>query len=309
MIARATTPDGSVSATYLDELIAERLFIPSGVAGVYGFSGTFERVVEAFDDYVTRAAAPLGAEVVRFPPLLTRRAYERTDHLSLFPNLMGSVHSFMGPPREVPELVRRKAEGKDWSAVLSATEVMLTPAVCYPLYPSCAGRLPEGGRTVDLRGFVFRHEPSQDPARMQMFRQREFVRIGSQAEAMAHRDRWLDLGVSLLRALDLDVEAVVASDPFFADGARIMKATQREQTLKHELVCPINSVEHPTAVASTNYHLDHFGESFGITTSDGQTAHSACVGFGLERVALALFRTHGLRPAEWPSTVRTALSL
>jgi seryl-tRNA synthetase len=309
VIARATTPDGSASATYLDELIAERLFIPSGVAGVYGLSGVFEHVVEAFDDYVSRAAAPLGAEVVRFPPLLTRRAYERTDHLSLFPNLMGSVHSFTGSPREVPELVRRKAEGEDWSSVLSPTDVMLTPAACYPLYPSCAGRLPEGGRTVDLRGFVFRHEPSQDPARMQMFRQREFVRIGSPAEATAHRDRWLDMGVSILRALDLDVEPVVASDPFFADGARIMKATQREQTLKHELVCPINSAEHPTAVASTNYHLDHFGESFGITTSDGRTAHSACIGFGLERVALALFRTHGLRPAEWPSLVRSALSL
>jgi len=308
VIARAT-PDSSVSGTYLDELIAERLFIPSGVAGVYGLSGVFEQVVEAFDDYVTRAAAPLGSEVVRFPPLLTRRAYERTDHLSLFPNLMGSVHSFTGSPREVPELVRRKTEGDDWSAVLSPTEVMLTPAACYPLYPACAGRLPEGGRTVDLRGFVFRHEPSPDPARMQIFRQREFVRLGSPAEAIAHRDSWLDLGLSLLRALNLDVEAVVATDPFFADGARIMKATQREQTLKHEFVCPINSAEHPTAIASTNYHLDHFGESFGIMTSDGRTAHSACIGFGLERVALALFRTHGLRPAEWPSPVRAALSL
>jgi hypothetical protein len=33
------------------------------------------------------------------------------------------------------------------------------------------------------------------------------------------------------------------------------------------------------------------------------------VGFGLERVALALFRTHGLDGAAWPREVRDVLSI
>jgi hypothetical protein len=33
------------------------------------------------------------------------------------------------------------------------------------------------------------------------------------------------------------------------------------------------------------------------------------VGFGLERVALALFKAHGLDLAEWPKTVRDVLAL
>ncbi len=49
--------------------------------------------------------------------------------------------------------------------------------------------------------------------------------------------------------------------------------------------------------------------AFDIRTADGNVAHSACVGFGLERVALALFRTHGLRVEDGPREVRDVLTL
>jgi seryl-tRNA synthetase len=42
------------------------------------------------------------------------------------------------------------------------------------------------------------------------------------------------------------------------------------------------------AVASFNYHEDHFGRAFGITLRDGSHAHTACVAFGIERWELAL---------------------
>jgi seryl-tRNA synthetase len=89
----------------------------------------------------------------------------------------------------------------------------------------------------------------------------------------------------------------------------VQKAIQREQNLKYEFVIPICSTEKPTAIGSCNYHLDHFGVAFDIRTHDGEVAHSACVGFGLERVALALFKTHGLTLAQWPSQVRDVLGL
>ena len=74
-------------------------------------------------------------------------------------------------------------------------------------------------------------------------------------------------------------------------------------------MCPITSDEKPTAITSSNYHLDHFGVAFGINTADGEVAHTACVGFGLERTALALFRTHGMDPDAWPSEARSILEL
>ena len=79
--------------------------------------------------------------------------------------------------------------------------------------------------------------------------------------------------------------------------------------LKYELVVPITSSERPTAVASANWHQDHFGDLFAIRDDQGQTAHTACVGFGLERVTLALLRVHGTAPERWPRAVRSALQL
>lgn len=298
------TPDA-----FRNTLIEARLLIPSGTPGVYGLGGAFENVVEHFEALLTRTAASLGPEVVRFPPILGRGVYERTDHLETFPNLMGSVHSFFGGERELQQLIGQKAAGADWSRELGRTGVMLIPAACYPLYPTATGTLPPEGRLVDLRSFVFRHEPSDDPARMQSFRQREFVRLGTPEQARAHRDEWLRRGEAILRSLGLDVAPVLANDPFFGRGGRVMAATQREQDLKYELVAPVAFARTLTAIASANYHLDHFGLAFDIRTADGQAAHTACIGFGLERVTLALFRRHGLDVRQWPAEVGERLGL
>ncbi|MBV8518599.1 MAG: amino acid--[acyl-carrier-protein] ligase [Acidobacteria bacterium] len=294
---------------YLSALIDARLLIPSGVRGLYGLGGVFEGVVEHFEAYVTRMGAHLSPEVMRFPPLLSRDTYGKTDHLETFPNLLGSVHSFLGDERHAMELARRKEAGEDWSKELRAAETVLIPAACYPLYPTATGTLPPGGRTVDLRSFVFRHEPSDDPARMQCFRQREYVRLGTPDEALAHRNFWLTRGEEMLHAVGLDAKPVVANDPFFGRGGRVMAATQREQTLKYELVATVANPDKPTAIVSCNYHLDHFGGAFDIRTADGEVAHTACIGFGLERIALALFARHGFEPARWPAPVRAVLEL
>lgn len=294
---------------YRGALFDAGLLIPTGVPGVYGLSGRFEDVIERFERYVTRMGKHLNPEVVRFPPLLNRSSYQKTNHLETFPNLVGSVHSFMGGEHDHRELIRKKSSGEDWSKELEATEVVMTPAACYPLYPTATGTLPERGRTFDLRAFVFRHEPSADPARMQIFRMREYVCLGSPQQALNHRDYWLERAREMLRAVGLEASPVVANDPFFGRGGRVLAESQREQTLKFELVVPIASAESPTAVASSNYHLDLFGRVFGIKSADGAVAHSACVGFGLERIALALFKKHGFDTARWPAEVRGILDL
>jgi seryl-tRNA synthetase len=296
-------------SSLLSELISVGHYVPCGVPGVYGRSGAFEGVIEHFERHVSDQGAHLNAEVMRFPPIFGRQTYESTDHVETMPQLLGSVHSFDGDELQHSEMVQQMRGGNAWTERLAATSVMMVPAACYPLYPTASGTLPAGGRTVDLRTFVFRHEPSDDPARMQIFRQREYVRLGSPEEAISHRDEWLERGLAIHRSLGLDVRKEIANDPFFGRGGRVMKATQREQHLKFELVVPITSQEQPTAITSSNYHLDHFGVAFDILTDDGSVAHTSCVGFGLERIALALFKTHGMDPDTWPTEVRGILKL
>jgi seryl-tRNA synthetase len=292
----------------MDELVAEGLLIPSGVPGVVGRGGVFEDVLQRFDRFVTRAGVDDGATVMRFPSLLPRGHFERSGYLKSFPHLAGAVSSFSGDEHGHAELLRTLDRGEDWSGALSPTDVVLTPAACYPVYPTLAGKtVPPEGVLVDVLTTCFRHEPSDDPARMQMFRQREYVRIGDPAAVRAHRDLWLERGQQMLRDVELPVHADIANDPFFGRAGRMLAVNQRDQALKFELLVPICSEEKPTACVSCNYHEDHFGHAFDITLADGAPAHTACVGFGLERITLALFKWHGFNVDAWPAGVRRTL--
>ncbi len=169
------------------------------------------------------------------------------------------------------------------------------------------GVLPEGGRRVEVYGYCFRHEPSPDPFRMQSFRQHDYVYLGTPDGARAHRDRWIERGLETLTGLGLPVSSVIANDPFFGRPGRMLAANQRNEELKFELVTPVFESGRSTAISSSNCHLDHFGRPFGIETADGEVAHTACFGFGVDRITLALLDRHGLDPERWPAGVRARL--
>jgi seryl-tRNA synthetase len=294
---------------FLDTLFDAGLLIQTGVDGLYGRSGAFEDVLNRVDALATRYGAEDGAEALRFPPAMSRRAFETSGYLKSFPQLAGTVHSFCGNERDHARLLECLGTGEDWTGGQQATEVVLTPAACYPLYPTIAkrGPLPREGKLFDLQSYCFRHEPSLDPARMQLFRMREYVRAGAPEQVLAFRETWLKRGEDMIRSLGLPLTIDVANDPFFGRAGKIMASGQRDQGLKFELLVPINSTVEPTACLSFNYHQDHFGKTWGITTADGETAHTACVGFGLERITLALFKHHGLDIEAWPAQAREVL--
>ena len=290
-----------------DDLVRHRLIIPVGVPGIFGRGAVFEDVLRRFDGLITRIAEKDGAEVMAFPPTLDRKVFEKSEFLDSFPQLAGSVFSFSGTDREHALLRDAVHAGNAWEEWQTMTDVVLTPAACYPVYPSFTGTIPDEGHLVDMQNWVFRHEPSPEPTRMQAFRVREFVRVGTPEVVVDWRDMWLKRGVELLQSLGLPAKSDVASDPFFGRGGRMLAASQKDQKLKFEVLIPVISQEKPTAVCSFNYHQDHFGKIFDIKTSKGETAQTACLGFGLERCVMALFKTHGMIPAEWPKAARERL--
>lgn len=300
---------GYTTPTFLQALIDADILIPTGVDGIYGRSGVYEAIAEGMNALVTQAGADQQAEVLRFPPTTPRKDFEDSEYLKSFPHLAGTVHSFCGNERDHFRLLERLEEGEDWTDQQRPTRVVLTPAACYPIYPVMArrGPLPPEGRVVDVFSYCFRHEPSLEPTRMQMFRMREYVRLGSAGQILAFRQMWIERGQALADQLELRHTLDVANDPFFGRGGKLVADNQRDQKLKFELLIPVNDGAPPTACMSFNYHVDHFSTVWTLRTSDGEKAHTGCAAFGIDRLTLALLREHGLELGQWPKTVRAAL--
>ena len=292
---------------FRDSLLAAGILTGTGVKGVYGRGASFVAAFCGVDRFVSEAGRADRPEVFRFPAVVSRDCLVRTDYLRSFPDLVGSIHSFDGTDAEHAALLRDVAGGADWSTQLAPTDLVMLPAACYPIYPMVAGELPEGGRLFDVLGTCFRREPSDDPARMQAFHMHEFVHIGTPDRALAFRDDWLERSQQLMDDLGLRVVADVANDPFFGRAGSMLAANQRERSLKFELLAAVSSEEQPPAIASCNCHLDHLTVPFEIFSAGGGPAHSACVGFGIERIVLALFAEHGFDPGRWPHDVRKRL--
>ncbi|GAT05254.1 amino acid--[acyl-carrier-protein] ligase [Mycolicibacterium fortuitum] len=301
----------SARREFRDELIEAGLLIPMGIDGLYGRGAVFEGIIDGID-YAVRAkgAEVYGdrAKVLRFPPVFPREQFEKTDYIASFPDLTGAISTFTGGNAEHRALLADRDAGLPWDGHLNPAGTMLVSAACHPSYATLPSDLPDGGVLMDIYGYCFRHEPAIDPARMQAFRMHEYVLVGTPEQAQAHRDNWVDHGMAVLTGLGLDARPAAANDPFFGRVGKMLAANQREEELKTELLVRLYGDLHEgTAVVSANCHRDHFGQTFSLHTADGGVAHSACVGFGMERIALALVRTHGLDPAAWPARVQTAM--
>jgi seryl-tRNA synthetase len=309
-----TTPDTDDRLTaqrraFREELEAERWLLPSRVGVLPGLGPQAVTVYDGLAALISRIAREaFGSELmtVRFPPVFASHVLERTGYVASFPQLMGTIDSFLGGQREFRDLVAEYDRGGDWQAQLGATGLALVSAACHPLFASLQGSTAEPGTLYELTGECFRHEPSEDPMRLVSFRMREYVRLGTEAEAREHRRRWIEIDQEIFARLELPVDVVPANDPFFGRGGALLAANPIEDEAKYEIVTEIYDGTQ-TAIASANFHGEHFGGDFGISLPDGSVAQSACVGFGMERIVFALGRRHGFDVASWPAGVRTHL--
>jgi seryl-tRNA synthetase len=304
-------PSAATTSESTDQLdhLADILFHPMGADGVYARTALYEDVVERLAALITRHREP-DTEVMRFPPVMSRAQLEKSGYLKSFPNLLGCVCGLHGTESEINAAVSRFDAGGDWTESLSPADLVLSPAACYPVYPIAASRgpVPTNGWRFDVAADCFRREPSRLLDRLQSFRMREFVYIGSADRVSAFREHWMERAQGIACDLGLICAIDYANDPFFGRVGQMKAVSQKQQALKFELLVPLRSEEEkPTACMSFNCHLDHFGLTWGIRDADGAPAHTACVAFGMDRLAVAMFQTHGTNVTRWPTPVLNLL--
>ncbi len=291
----------------MEMLVDHGHLIPSGERGVYGRGSVCESIYSRVDALITHFTLEDEPEIFRFPPLVPRQLLDIVGYSWNFPHLCGAI---VGVKADETQRVKPNLADAT-SLVFEHTSLALLPAACFPAYPAIArrGALAPGGITLDLgAACVYRNEPSDNPARLQVFHQRELVAMGSEQQVLRWRERWMERAASIYDQVQLNATFAVATDPFFGRGGMLLARNQRDAKMKYEAVVPIAGIP-GQAISSFNYHRDQIGKVFGLTRVDGSLAHTACVGFGLERIVISLFDRHGCDVRDWPANVRQVLNL
>jgi hypothetical protein len=265
-------------------------------SGQVGLVGPLLALADDCDLAFRRIAGRWHATEERHPPALPARAL--ADYLRSFPQQASFPVSLDGSDDNLGAFVDGPALGAHGAVALTRTAPVtevLTPAACYHLYAAHQGERLSAPRYLTTRNTCFRREPRYQPLRRQWsFAMREIVCLGTGSEtaafvaaARAAIDRFAAL-------IDLPLDWLPATDPFFRPRSNPDYLLQRIQPTKHEA-----TYRGALAIGSVNLHHDHFGAAFGITR-DGAPATSACLAFGIERWLFALTDRHGMDPDGWP---------
>ncbi len=265
------------------------------------FGGPALALLQALDQALLRLASRWSARELVFPPVLGVQSLCQLDYFHAFPHLANFPVSLEASEQNL----RRFAEGVDSCCQsLSLTETapvdqVLTPAACYHIYVEAAHRTLAAPEFYTTRGTCFRREQQYQPLRRQWsFQMRELVAMGSQAEVDAFLTLASGAVGKLVEELGLPVDWQSATDPFFQPKRNAQYLMQLTEPSKKELVFGGD-----LALASVNFHRQHFGETFAISRA-GEAAFSGCVAFGLERWIAAIIDTHGDNPQDWPDLSR-----
>jgi seryl-tRNA synthetase len=282
--------------------------------GRYGFGPLLCGLMAAFDVAVQGIARSVGATSRQFPALIGADTLDRCKYLRSFPQSLTLVTHLREDLDAITRFARSvRLEGDALRGVdstdLAPVRTLLASAVCFHWYAWLRAQTLGGDLAVTALGKCFRYESGNlgGIERLWDFTMREVIFVGAPEFVLARRKTTMDLAVELLDAWGLSFEVVSANDPFFVQDYSAQVAFQNAFGLKFEARATLPYKAESLAVGSFNYHQDLFGRMFDIQLAAGRPAHTSCVGFGLERLALAFVAQHGIDPERWPEQARRSV--
>ncbi|ANZ40535.1 hypothetical protein BBK82_35555 [Lentzea guizhouensis] len=296
-----------------DDLLAAGIATEAG-EGQIALGEPALSLMDSLDGVLTRIVkAEFGAREYRYPTMIPTATMARSGYFRSFPQLMMFVARLHGDVDNYRRFLAELGDGTDVTPRLREHsgdfDHCLPPTMCFHTYHQMSDRSLPSSLVVTSRGKSFRYEARyrRSLERLWDFTIREVVFLGSRDEVLDGRERLMRRCGDLVAELGLGGRCEVANDPFFVDTETADRAwSQQVLRLKYEFRLPIEPGR-DVAVCSFNFHEQFFGQAYGITAA-GSPVHTACAGFGLERLAYAFLCQHGTDPAKWPPDVVKALS-
>ena len=284
--------------------------------GFYTLQGDFLRVFQAINKATLRMALAVNAIEQEHPAVWPVRLFKMIDYFHEFPHQMilcAPVKDDFESRSLFSKLYRKDQafETVPMDTLMADASYGLQPAVCDCCYYSLEGARAHQDRYYTTVNKVFRNERSATNRldRLTNFSVRDIMFVGSEEFVLEAREKLIETLSGFLVSLQLNAKIETANDPFFANDSAMKSVFQNAHRLKYEMLAGIPHLGKEIAVGSINLHTDFFGKAFDIRMADGRTAHSGCIGVGMERMTYALFCQHGPALADWPQPLLQFLDL
>jgi len=293
----------------IDDLISEGI-IHETHQGIFLWREPLSLFFLFLDDaLVRRFAMPFDASEEKFPNVISTKELIKTNHLSSFPEHLNFVNNIQ------PELDKLDTFGLNAKAgdcldfinaqIMDTPQLIHNPSTCYHCYASRAGQKVYKNTVITALASCHRYEGANHKqlGRLMEFSLREVIFLGEPDFVRETRSKCLNLIQAFAR--DWEIGGVLQSenDPFFTSDFEIMAEHQRKMKMKYEYRAHISDDDDGLAVLSSNLHGLTFSKTFNIS-GDDWPVHTGCLGFGLERLLIALVAQHGVNPISWPEKLK-----
>lgn len=265
--------------------------------GHIAYRGLFRELVERLDAALQAIAAERHAEAVDLPDMLplaavhTAGAFEQHAHDLFFAAPLVSDLDCIDAFRRDAATSGRPPSND----ALAPPRYCLKTSACAPLYPALAHTEFAAPAQFTMLGRCTRHEANTAISceRLTEFRMREIVFVGGEDGAAEFERFSLQVFRDLIECFDLRADIRTASDSFFLASYSQYRFMQLAGSEKYEARIFIPDTHADIAVGSFNHHRRFFGRRFGLTYR-GAPAVTACIGFGLERLAYGILCQSGI---------------
>ena len=295
--------------TELQELV-EAGIIQETSKGIFLWREPVSLFLRFLDDaLVQRFAKSFHASEEKYPNVISAGELIKTNHLSSFPehlNFVNNIRSELKLLDDAAEAARSPAGLQFISAdIMENPKLIHNPSTCYHCYASRAGTTVKENKVVTALASCHRYEGAnhQQIGRLMEFSLREVIFLGSPNFVRETREKCLRL--IQIFADEWEFGGVLRSenDPFFTSDFETKAEHQRKMKMKYEYRASLCDDNEGLAVMSSNLHGLTFSKTFNLEGKDWPV-HTGCIGFGLERMAIALIAQHGTNPDKWPQQLK-----
>jgi hypothetical protein len=295
--------------------ILETLFKSGGLCecgpGIFGYGGILLKILRYFLSKTREMGLnQFSAKEYEFPVLFPVASFQQGGYFETFPHHIMFQTTLKNDITVLNEFSRNGwGDGKQIFKNSNAPVNVLKNAACGPIYPMLAKRdLGPEMQVYFTVGRCFRNEAANifELARLNEFSMSEVVFIGKDDQIRAGMEKAKELWYYWINLFDLNCVIESANDSFFAGNYKKLKFFQKLGDSKIEFKLLLPHCGKYIACSSANYHRTHFSKKYDFRNGEGY-CHTACLAFGMERLAYAFLCQHGCEPEKWDDRIRNEI--